>query len=194
MAGGIQIERSKHAQEFVVIGNAEARDRRLSFRARGLHHHLLSLPPGWRTDTTKLAEDHPEGRDAIRTALNELIKFGYVTKDKRQGKDGRWSTTMTVHDKPQGTEDGIPGVGEPGVGDPGANKKTGTKTEKKTDSSKTSKDLKNEQPAASGLAPPPAAYQKSRSLMAARRGRPAETGDWRDELDPLQSPGAYENS
>jgi hypothetical protein len=48
VADGIQIERSEHAQEFVIVGNTEARDVRLSFRARGLHHHLLSLPSGWR--------------------------------------------------------------------------------------------------------------------------------------------------
>ena len=128
MADGIQIERSKHAQEFVIVGNTEARDGRLSFRARGLHHHLLSLPSGWRVTTADLAKDNPEGREAIRTALNELIEFGYVTKVKRQDRQGRWSTTLTVHDKPQpaastpalaeSTEDGFPGVGNPGVGQP----------------------------------------------------------------------------
>jgi hypothetical protein len=132
VADGIQIERSQHAQEFVIIGNAEARDNRLSFRARGLHHHLLSLPPGWRVTTTQLATDNPEGRDAIRSALNELIACGYVTKAKRQDERGRWSTVMTVHDKPQPktdsqapvTEDGFPGVGNPGVGKSGAIPKT----------------------------------------------------------------------
>lgn len=142
MTDGIQIERSQHAQEFVIIGNTEARDRRLSFRARGLHHHLLSLPSGWRVTTAELAKDHPEGREAIRTALNELIEFRYVTKVKRQDGHGRWSTTLTVHDKPQpaadapalegSTEDGFPGVGNPGVGQPdfgelGAKQKTVTK-------------------------------------------------------------------
>lgn len=132
VADGIQIERSEHAQEFVIVGNAEARDRRLSFRARGLHHHLLSLPPGWRVTTTQLAADNPEGRDAIRAALNELIDCGYVTKVKRQDGHGRWSTVMTVHDKPQPktdsqasvTGDGFPGVGNPGVGGSGAIPKT----------------------------------------------------------------------
>ena len=132
MTDGIQIERSEHAQEFVIIGNTEARDGRLSFRARGLHHHLLSLPPGWRVTTTQLAAGNPEGRDAIRTALNELIACGYVTKAKRQDERGHWSTVMTVHDKPQPrtgsqapvTEDGFPGFGNPGVGKSGAKPKT----------------------------------------------------------------------
>ena len=139
---GIQIERSRHAQQFVIVGNAEARDGRLSFRARGLHHYLLSLPSGWRTTTTQLAEDNPEGRDAIRTALNELVKLRYVTREKRQDARGRWSTVMTVHDKPQpetdfqasvppartSAEDGFPVVGDPGVGKPGAIQKTEPKT------------------------------------------------------------------
>lgn len=143
MSDGIEIERSKHAQQFVVIGNAEARDRRLSFRARGLHHHLLSLPPGWRVTTTQLAQDNPEGRDAIRTALNELISLRYVTKRKHQDERGRWHTIMTVHDKPEpetetgseepvpDTEDGFPGVGAPGVGKPGAIQKTVNENSKK---------------------------------------------------------------
>jgi hypothetical protein len=128
---GIVIERSRHAQQFLIIGNAEARDTRISFRARGLHHHLLSLPPGWRVTTTDLAKDNPEGRDAVRTALNELISLGYVTKRKHQDLRGHWHTTVTVHDKPQTeagseapitTEDGFPGAGSPGVGESGAKK------------------------------------------------------------------------
>jgi hypothetical protein len=125
---GIIIERGEHAQEFVIIGNAEARDTRLSFRARGLHHHLLSLPQGWRVTTTDLARDNREGRDAIRTALSELVALRYVIREKRQDARGRWHTIMTVHGKPQPetdsqapvTEDGFPGVGKPGVGESGA--------------------------------------------------------------------------
>lgn len=136
---GIVIERSKHAQQFVIIGNAEARDTRVSLRAHGLHLYLLSLPPGWRVTSTDIARDFPEGRDAIRTALNELINARYVTKKKHQDARGHWHTTMTVHDKAQPetdsqapvTEDGIPGSGNPGVGASGAKElKTVTENDK----------------------------------------------------------------
>jgi hypothetical protein len=139
-AEGIVIERSVHAQGFVVVGNDAARDSRLSFRARGLHHYLLSLPPGWRVTTVQLGKDNPEGREAIRTALNELVKLGYVTRAKRQDERGRWYTTMTVHDKPQdvtpgddpatATEDGFPGTGNPDSGELGAKQKTVTENGK----------------------------------------------------------------
>lgn len=167
MSDGIQIERSKHAQEFVIIGNAEARDRRLSFRARGLHHHLLSLPPGWRVTTAQLAEDHPEGRTAIRAALSELVTLGYVTRRKQQDGRGRWTTTMTVHDKPQvsagDTEDRIPVVGNPVVGEPGVGEPVPVlKTEPKT---------VNEDDEKSMAAQPEAAPVAGGPAMVSRRGR-----------------------
>lgn len=107
MATGMKIRRSKHAQQFVTIGNAEARDLRLSFRALGLHHYLLSMSPGWHTTTELIAADSREGRDAIRTALNELITYRYVTRTTFQDERGRWSTVMTVHGVPvpEGAED-----------------------------------------------------------------------------------------
>ena len=84
MADGIQIERSKHAQEFVIVGNTEARDGRLSFRARGLHHHLLSLPSGWRVTTADLAKDNPDIMEGLtrwartnRFLREELIPLGW---------------------------------------------------------------------------------------------------------------------
>lgn len=142
-AEGMVIERDEHEDKFVIVGNSAARDSRISFRARGLHHYLLSLPPGWRVTTEQLGKENPEGREAIRTALNELIKFGYVTREKRQGERGRWSTVMTIRSKPRVvtqsedaatvTEDGFPGVGGPGVGKLGAIKKTVTKDVKETD-------------------------------------------------------------
>jgi hypothetical protein len=155
---GIRIKRSKHAQEFIVIGNAQARDTTISFRARGLHHHLLSLPPDWHVTSATLAEDNPEGRDAIRSALTELENARYITRVREQDARGRWSTVMEVHDVPQPEpvenpepEPGKPTPGNPspvppgktrvsaghtedgfpGVGFPGANKKTGTKEREK---------------------------------------------------------------
>lgn len=106
MTGGIGIERDEHAQQFVIIGNAPARDARLSFRARGLHHYLLSLPPGVRVTTESLASDAREGRGAVRTALNELISVGYVKRIKSHDERGRWNTRMVVYETPQPADEG----------------------------------------------------------------------------------------
>lgn len=119
------------ADRFAQISNAALSDTRLSYRARGVLAYLLSRPIGWRTSAENLANTGAEGRDAIRTALNELETHGYLIREKQQGPDGRWSTDVYVYDDPQeqpaitddgfpglGTDDGFPVVGKPAVGSP----------------------------------------------------------------------------
>jgi hypothetical protein len=96
--GGIVIHRSRHAQQYVVIPNAIARDTRLSFLARGLLVMLLSLPPDWRVTTDMLAEDNPDSRTAIRAAMRELREIGYVELRTERGKDGRTRRHHEVFD------------------------------------------------------------------------------------------------
>ena len=64
------------ADHFTILPNRIIRDQRLSFRARGVLAYLLSMPPGWRTSSTRVARETREGRDAIRTALDELRAEG----------------------------------------------------------------------------------------------------------------------
>jgi len=95
---GIVIHRSRHAQEYVVIPNALARNRGLSFTARGLLAMLLSLPPEWHVTVDLLAEDNPDSRSAIRKAMRELREAGYVEVHNEQGARGRWSKRIEVFD------------------------------------------------------------------------------------------------
>ena len=95
------IHRSRHAQQYVIVPNAIARNGRLSFRARGLLVMLLSLPPDWHVTTDQLAEDNPEGRDLIRRAMAELRDAGYVRAQREQDGKGRWRTRLEVFDTRQ---------------------------------------------------------------------------------------------
>jgi len=94
------IKTSRPSHNFTVVSNAVIRDECLSYRARGILIYLLSQPPDWETSSTRLALAAGEGRDAVRTALRELISVGYVTLRKEQTKAGRWVTTYTVTDTP----------------------------------------------------------------------------------------------
>jgi len=118
----------RHERDFTILGNATLRDGSLSFRARGLLVFLLSLPPRSPIDSTQLAEDAPEGRDAIRRALRELEAAKYLHRAKVQTADGKWRTESFLFEGPidsvpdLGAEDAFPGVGEPGAGKPGVGK------------------------------------------------------------------------
>ena len=87
----MSIRRSAFAfeRDFTRIPNEWVRDRRLSRRARGLLAELMSHALGWRTTVASLAENGPEGRDAIRSALAELRECGYLTLMVRQAAGGR---------------------------------------------------------------------------------------------------------
>lgn len=153
--GGIVIHRSHHAQQYVVVPNAIARDKTLSFRARGLLVMLLSLPPEWHVTADMLAEDNPDSRTAVRAAMAELRAEGYVHLITERGKDGRTRRRLEVFDtrttkRGQGAlgatcensassqvapTAGIPAVGKPAVGIPAVNRSTGRSTDRSTDGS-----------------------------------------------------------
>lgn len=74
---------------YVVLPNAAATDRRLSFRARGLLAYMLSRPPSWRFNADRLAaETEGEGREAVRTAMRELGRAGYYRCTRVQTHGG----------------------------------------------------------------------------------------------------------
>ena len=85
---------------FSIISNAVVRDDHLSFRARGVLLYLLSQPGDWETSSERIAAAGKEGRDAIRTALRELIDVGYVTRHSEQNAAGHWVMHYTVRDRP----------------------------------------------------------------------------------------------
>ena len=87
-------------RDFTVIPNRVIRDEHLSYRARGLLCYLLSQPPGWQISSARLAIKTGEGRDAVRTALRELVACGYLDLKRRQDHRGLWEAEYTVTDTP----------------------------------------------------------------------------------------------
>lgn len=115
---------------WVGVANETVRDKRLSFRARGVLVYLLSKPDGWSARSVSIAADGTEGREAIRAALRELAEHGYYRASRLQGEGGKWSTYVEISETPvpewlnhgeqiAATGDGFPGVGSPGAGSPG---------------------------------------------------------------------------
>jgi len=97
---GVIIHGPKEPARFTVIPNRILRDDNLSYRARGLLVYLLSQPPDWKISSSRLAMASMEGRDAIRTALRELVNVGYLDLVKTQDGAGRWHSEYRVTDTP----------------------------------------------------------------------------------------------
>lgn len=93
-------------RNFTQVFNAAVRDKRLSRRARGLLVELLSHRDGYGVSIERLTEGGPEGRDAIRSALAELERYGYLHRDRpHDPATGRFGEAVyVVTDMPEGLD------------------------------------------------------------------------------------------
>ena len=83
---------------YTQIPNDWVRDTRLSFKARGLLTLVMSHSSGWSLSINALAEQNQEGKDAIRSAINELEALGYLSRSQIN-ESGRFGEAVwTTHD------------------------------------------------------------------------------------------------
>lgn len=88
---------------FLLIRNDVVRDRRLSYRARGLLCAMLSYPDNWQFNRDWLAgQSEGEGQGAVRTALRELERYGYLKRERRKDQlTGKFGWEHVLYDTPQ---------------------------------------------------------------------------------------------
>ena len=87
---------------YTVMSNHHLRNKELSLKAKGLLSQMLSLPEDWDYTLAGLSLINRESIDAIRTAVWELEKAGYITR--RQGRDDKGKMTAieyTIYEQPQ---------------------------------------------------------------------------------------------
>ena len=90
-----------HSKNYTVIANAAIRDSRLSFKARGLHHLLLSYPDGWKVNIEHLtAQSEMDGETAVKTGLQELERLGYLTREQVREKGKIVGYESTIREVP----------------------------------------------------------------------------------------------
>ena len=70
---------------YTVMSNHHLRNKELTLKAKGLLSQMLSLPENWDYALAGLSHINKESIDAIRTAVLELEKAGYI--EKSQGRD-----------------------------------------------------------------------------------------------------------
>jgi hypothetical protein len=93
--------RVQHSKNYTVIANAAIRDSRLSFKARGLHHLLLSYPDGWKVSIEHLStQSEMDGETAVRTGLQELERLGYLTREQVREKGKIVGYESTIREVP----------------------------------------------------------------------------------------------
>lgn len=75
---------------YVMINREFLDDRNLSLKAKGLLTYCMSKPDGWSFHIQQMSTVLKEGRDAIRAAFKELIKYGYCIRQQHRSDKGEF--------------------------------------------------------------------------------------------------------
>jgi predicted transcriptional regulator len=134
------IRRSRSKDNYTRIDNAPIRDEKISWKAKGLLIYLLHLPDNWVIRVADLQTRSKDGRDATQSGIRELIKAGYILREKKPLVHGKFNGYQyTVFDRPEyaanvetetgETVDGFTVYGFPVYGKSGAGKPVTTNNE-----------------------------------------------------------------
>lgn len=94
--------RARSGVHVLITPSATVRDDRISYRAAGVLNRLLDNAEGYGMTAEQLAAERKhEGRDAIRTALRELVAARYIVRRANRQPGGKFAgQTMYVYDTP----------------------------------------------------------------------------------------------
>ncbi|WP_373298662.1 hypothetical protein [Streptomyces melanogenes] len=76
------------ADQFTQIANGLFRDSRLSYKAKGIFGYVSTHRNGWQLTVADLTRLGPDGREAVRTGLQELEAHGYLIRERLRRPDG----------------------------------------------------------------------------------------------------------
>lgn len=86
---------------YTVMSNHHLRNHALSLKAKGLLSQMLSLPDDWDYTLQGLAQINKESTDAIREAVRELERAGYIKRSRERDERGCLrGTVYTIYEQP----------------------------------------------------------------------------------------------
>ena len=98
----MSVFRIEKTKDFTIMSNHHLRNAELSLKAKGLLSQMLSLPENWDYTLKGLSLINRESVDAIRTAIIELEKARYITRQQgRDSGDKMAGIVYTIYEQPQ---------------------------------------------------------------------------------------------
>ena len=95
------IIRAENKSNFTIMSNAVLLDETISDKARGVLVRLLCRPENWNLNIIHLVKTGKDGNTAIRSAIRELEKAGYIQKEVTRHENGRIiGTEYIIHESP----------------------------------------------------------------------------------------------
>ena len=117
-----RVERNKG---YTVMSNHHLRNKELSLKAKGLLSQMLSLPEDWDYTLKGLSLINREKIDAIREAIKELERAGYIVRSRERDEKGRLrGADYVIFEQPQPPTPDLPALENPTLDNPTLEKPT----------------------------------------------------------------------
>ena len=117
-----RVERNKG---YTVMSNHHLRNKELSLKAKGLLSQMLSLPEDWDYTLKGLSLINREKIDAIREAIKELERAGYIVRSRERDEKGRLrGADYVIFEQPQPPTPDLPTLENPTLDNPTQGKPT----------------------------------------------------------------------
>lgn len=110
---------------YTVMSNHHLRNKDLTLKAKGLLSQMLSLPEDWDFTLAGLSYINREKIDAIREAIRELEKAGYIVRSRERDEKGRLrGADYVIYEQPQQPTLDLPTLENPTLDNPTLEKPT----------------------------------------------------------------------
>ena len=84
---------------YVMVNKEWINDNKLSAKSKGILLYLLSKPDNWQVYETDIIKHMNDGRSSIRSGIKELLDEGYIHRQQKRSKDGKFGGyTYTVYE------------------------------------------------------------------------------------------------
>ena len=104
---------------YTVMSNHHLRNKELTLKAKGLLSQMLSLPENWDYTLKGLSLINREQIDAIREAVRELEKAGYIVRTRERDEKGRLrGADYVIYELPQIPKSDSPTLENPTLDNP----------------------------------------------------------------------------
>ena len=98
----MSVFRISKTKNFTVMSNYHFKEKGMSLKAKGLLSLMLSLPDDWDYSVSGLVTLSKDGKDSVMTALAELEKFGYLTREQLVNEKGQFNGVQyNIFEEPQ---------------------------------------------------------------------------------------------
>ena len=98
----MSIVRVHKTANFTVMSNYHFKEKKMSIMAKGLLSLMLSLPDDWNYSISGLVTLSKDGKDSVMSALAELEKFGYLSRERVVNDKGQFAgVEYNIFEEPQ---------------------------------------------------------------------------------------------